>query len=40
MFKGRFEHTIDKKGRISVPSRFREILKDKYDDRLISISVP
>src|SRR3990172_5160056 len=35
MFKGRFEHTIDKKGRISVPSRFREILKDKYDDRLI-----
>ena len=35
MFRGRFEHTIDAKGRISVPSRFREILKDRYDERLI-----
>lgn len=35
MFKGRFEHTIDVKGRVSVPSRFREVLKDKYDERLI-----
>ena len=34
MFRGQFEHTIDSKGRISVPSRFREVLK-KYDDRLI-----
>ena len=34
MFRGQFEHTIDSKGRISVPSRFREVLK-KHDDRLI-----
>ena len=35
MFRGRFEHTIDAKGRISIPSRFREILVKKYDDRLV-----
>ena len=35
MFRGRFEHTIDSKGRISIPSKFREILNVKYDDRLI-----
>ena len=35
MFRGRFEHTIDAKGRISIPSRFREILGKKYDDRLV-----
>ena len=30
MFYGEHEHTIDKKGRIIVPSRFREFLKE-YD---------
>ena len=35
MFRGRYEHTIDAKGRISIPSRFREILVKKYDDRLV-----
>lgn len=35
MFLGRYEHTIDEKGRISIPSRFREILKGSYDERLI-----
>jgi MraZ protein len=35
MFRGRYEHTIDSKGRISIPSKFREILSEKYDDRLV-----
>ncbi len=35
MFRGRFEHTIDPKGRLSIPARFREILKNQYDNRLV-----
>ena len=35
MFRGRFEHIIDPKGRVSIPVKFRELLTEKYDDRLI-----
>ena len=35
MFRGRSVHTLDAKGRIRIPSRFREILKSLYDDRFI-----
>ncbi len=35
MFRGRFEHTIDPKGRISIPAKFRELLSEKYDDRIV-----
>lgn len=35
MFRGITEHTIDPKGRISIPSKFRDILLDKYDERLV-----
>lgn len=36
MFRGRFEHSIDGKGRVSIPAKFREILKRDYaSDQLI-----
>lgn len=35
MFRGRFEHAVDPKGRVSIPSKFREILVTNYDERLI-----
>ena len=35
MFRGRHEHTIDPKGRVSIPARFREILSKKYDERVV-----
>ena len=35
MFRGRYEHAIDSKGRVSIPSKFREILREKYDENLV-----
>ena len=35
MFKGRYEHLIDGKGRLSIPSRFRDTLNERYDARLV-----
>ena len=35
MFRGRFAHTLDAKGRIRIPTRFRETLQDRFDDQLI-----
>lgn len=33
MFYGTFEHTIDKKGRLIIPSKFRESFKEHYIDK-------
>lgn len=35
MFRGSFEHSVDSKGRVSVPSRFREILTERYEGKLV-----
>lgn len=35
MFRGRFEHSLDTKGRVSIPSKFREVLTTNYDERLV-----
>ena len=34
-FRGTFPHTIDSKGRLSVPNRFRDELRATNDDRLV-----
>ena len=35
MFFGTYEHTLDQKGRISLPARFREILSAQHDGKLV-----
>ena len=35
MFRGRFEHIIDTKGRVSIPAKFREALVAQDEERLI-----
>lgn len=35
MFRGRYIHTLDAKGRLSVPSRFREVLATHREETLI-----
>src|SRR3989338_979443 len=35
MFRGKYEHNIDPKGRLSIPSKFREYLKEREENTLI-----
>lgn len=35
MFKGSSFHTMDNKGRVSIPVRFREVLRERQDRQLI-----
>jgi MraZ protein len=35
MFRGTFEHTVDDKGRVSVPARFRDALIASGDERVV-----
>jgi MraZ protein len=35
MFRGRFEHNVDAKGRVSLPAKYRDILSTNYNDRLV-----
>ena len=36
MFRGRFQHTVDPKGRLSVPAKFRDVLA-QYDGSLVVV---
>lgn len=35
MFRGSFAHTVDPKGRVSVPARFRDLILSSNDDRVV-----
>lgn len=35
MFYGEHDHTIDRKGRLIIPSKFREAMKEHYVDTLV-----
>lgn len=39
MFQGRFEHTIDDKGRLAIPMTFRKRLIDESGDGLVMLTV-
>lgn len=34
-FRGRSEHALDEKGRLNIATRFREVLRRQYDERLM-----
>ncbi len=40
MFSGRFDHSIDDKGRVSIPVRFREALQQEGHDRMFITNFP
>ena len=35
MFTGEYTHTMDDKGRVSVPADMRDVLRRKYEERLV-----
>ena len=35
MFRGSFEHSVDAKGRVSVPSKFRDMIAERYEGKLV-----
>jgi MraZ protein len=38
MFRGRYEHTIDAKGRTSLPARYRDVLASQNERRIVLTS--
>jgi len=40
VFSGRFDHSLDEKGRVSIPARFREVLQHDGHDRMFVTNFP
>ena len=40
LFRGRFEHNIDDKGRLSIPSKFRDVIDQNHDGRIVLTNLP
>ncbi len=38
MFRGQYEHKVTSTGRVSIPSKFREICREKYDEEFFIIT--
>ncbi|MEZ0344076.1 MAG: division/cell wall cluster transcriptional repressor MraZ [Caldimicrobium sp.] len=38
MFRGKFKHNLDEKGRLSLPSKFREVLRVRYGTETLIIT--
>jgi len=38
MFRGRYNHTVTNTGRVSIPSKFREVCRDKYGEETFVIT--
>ena len=39
MFRGNFEHSINGQGRVSLPSRFRQVLEERYSRKLVLVGL-
>lgn len=39
-FRGRHQHVLDEKGRLSIPSRFRDQIAQDHDGRLVVTNLP
>lgn len=37
-FRGRSEHALDGKGRLNIPARFRDVLRDQYRDERLMVT--
>ncbi len=40
MFRGRSKHTLDEKGRLAIPTRFKEVLKQKEETCIVVTNYP
>jgi len=39
-FRGRHQHVLDEKGRLNIPSRFREVIAQEHEGQLVVTNLP